>query len=202
MSDFIYYVNPDGTPTGETSEKYAAHNALTKMHAAFSCYVFNDKGQFLVTQRAFGKKVWPGVWTNSCCGHPAPGESYPDAIARRLQYELGMTAHELTLVLPDYSYQTPPYNGIVEHEFCPVSFARTTSSPKSNPDEVVAFEWVDWQEYSAACQADGKGQGGQRDWMQTLPTGEARELGIWSWWCKDQLKHLVNNPLVTEFLAH
>ncbi len=70
MTELVYYVTQDDHPTGETEEKYAAHHANTRLHAAFSVYVFNDKGQLLVTQRAFSKKVWPGVWTNTCCGHP------------------------------------------------------------------------------------------------------------------------------------
>lgn len=194
--EYVYYVDKGGAPTGEVAEKYVAHNGQTHMHAAFSCYVFNDKGQFLVTQRAFTKKVWPGVWTNSCCGHPAPNESYQDAITRRLKYELGMTVKDLRLILPNYTYKTPPYNGIIEHEFCPVYFAVATFTPKPNPSEVAAYHWIDWQDYQAACEADGSGQGGQRDFMTKLPTGEARKLGIWSWWGKDQLKQLKNQQLI------
>ena len=196
----IYYVDENDQPTGETEEKYAAHHAHTKLHAAFSCYVFNDKGQFLVTQRAFGKKVWPEVWTNSCCGHPGPGESRQAAIARRMQYELGMTVKDVTLILPEYTYQTPPYNDIIEHEYCPVYFARAASQSVPNPDEVAMFHWIDWSDYMAALEADGPGNGGHRDWMDKLSTTEYRQLGIWSWWCKDQLKQLKNNPSISSFL--
>ena len=184
MPELIYYVNKDGTPTGETAEKYAAHNANTKLHAAFSCYVFNDKGQFLVTQRAFSKKVWPGVWTNSCCGHPAPGESREDAITRRLQDELGMTANNVQIALPSYTYQTTPYNGIIEHEFCPVYVAIATSEPVPNPNEVEAYKWIDWQDFITACAAD-----------------DDTNTGIWSWWCKDQLKQLKGNPVISNAAA-
>ena len=200
MSELIYYVDTNDQPTGETQEKYAAHNAHTKLHAAFSCYIFNDKGQFLVTQRAFSKKVWPGVWTNSCCGHPAPGESRTDAITRRLQQELGMTAKNLQLVLPDYTYITPSYNGIIEYEFCPVYVALATSIPKLNPNEVEAYFWMDWQDYVSVCEADGDSDAASRDWMSKLPTGESRKHGIWSWWCKDQLKLLKDNELLANYL--
>jgi isopentenyl-diphosphate delta-isomerase len=190
MTELIYYVDEDDNPTGETEEKYAAHYADTKLHAAFSVYVFNDKGQLLVTQRAFSKKVWPEVWTNTCCGHPMPGESRVDAVKRRLQYELGMTADDIRLMLPKYTYKTPPYKGIIEHEFCPVYFARATSEPVPNSDEVEAYHWMDWEDFIAAAEADGPGDGGKREWMKKLPEGEYRSLGIWSWWCKDQLKQL------------
>ncbi len=198
--ELIYYVSVNDVPTGETEEKFAAHNAHTKLHAAFSCYVFNDKGQLLVTQRAFGKKVWPEVWTNTCCGHPGPGESREDAINRRMRYELGMTIKNLRLILPKYTYKTPPYNGITEHEISPVYFARAASDPVPNPDEVEMYHWLDWTDYIAALEADGEGNGGQRDWMKKLATSEYRKLGIWSWWSKDQLKQLKNNPAISSFL--
>ena len=176
MIEQIVFVNPDGTPTGEVGPKLESHTGDTQMHLAFSCYVFNDKGEFLVTQRAHVKKVWPDVWTNSVCGHPAPGEDIVDAIRRRLDYELGMQATGFEVVLPTYTYKTPPYNGIIEHEFCPVYVARATSEPKPNPDEVEAFKWLAWDEYVAATEAD---------------TTE-----VWSWWCKDQLGQLQDLAVV------
>jgi len=198
--ELIYYVNSDDTPTGETSEKYAAHTENTKLHAAFSVYVFNEKGQFLVTQRAFGKKVWPGVWTNSCCGHPFPDESREEAIKRRLHYELGMEATNVQVVLPHYTYKTPPYNGIIEHEYCPVYFAIAASDPAPNPDEVAQFHWVDWEDFVNAAETDGTSDSAKRSWMKSLPIGESRTLGIWSWWCKDQLKQLKDTQLIHEFI--
>ena len=195
MKEFVYYVDQYDTPTGETSEKYAAHHAHTKLHAAFSVYVFNNKGQFLVTQRAATKKVWPGVWTNSCCGHPFPEESREDAIKRRLQYELGMTAKDLQIMLPNYTYKTPPFNGIIEHEYCPVYIAYAASEPVPNPTEVAQYYWMDWQDFVAAAENDNTDIA-RRDFMNAVPTGESRSLGIWSWWCKDQLKQLKNHLLI------
>ena len=194
MTELIYYVDEHDHATGETEEKYAAHHAHTKLHAAFSCYVFNDKGQFLVTQRAFTKKVWPEVWTNTACGHPMPSESRHDAIVRRLQYELGMTVKDVTLVLADYTYQTPPYKGIIEHEYCPVYFARMQTEPVPNPDEVAMYHWMEWTDFVVAAETDGPGEGGRRDWMGRLAENEYRQLGIWSWWSKDQLKQLKDIP--------
>lgn len=197
--ELIYYVDKNDTPTGETSEKYAAHTATTKLHAAFSVYVFNSEGQFLVTQRAFTKKVWPGVWTNTCCGHPLPNEPREDAIARRLSYELGMEVKNIQLVIPAYIYKTPPYNGIIEHEYCPVYVATATSDPVPNSLEVAAFNWVDWDDYVKACESDGATDAGRRHWMTTIDKGESRKLGIWSWWCKDQLNHLKDNTLFNDY---
>ncbi len=172
-------VDDRGKPIGE-AEKFSSHHADTPLHLAFSCYVFNDKSEFLVTKRAATKKVWPGVWTNSVCGHPAPGEAIADAIIRRLDYELGIMAKDFEVVLPQYRYKTPPYNGIIENEFCPVYLARATSELHPNPDEVSEWQWISWQKYVAAAEAD------QQD--------------VYSWWCKDQLKQLKNVPALSKFI--
>lgn len=179
MSELIVFVDENGKPTGETGPKLESHTANTKLHYAFSCYVFNDKGEFLVTQRAHTKKVWPDVWTNTVCGHPGPGEDIVDAIQRRLQYELGMSARDFEVVLPSYRYTTPPYNGIIENEFCPVYVAKAVSEVKANPEEVDDYKWMNWQDYIKEVEAD---QG-----------------NVWSWWCKDQLKQLKNHPKITEY---
>ena len=197
--ELLAYVNPDGSFTGETEEKYAAHHANTRLHAAFSCYVFNNKGEFLVTQRAFSKKVWPEVWTNSCCGHPFPDESREDAIVRRTQYELGLSIKDLKVVLPEYTYKTQPYKGIIEHEYCPVFFAKAASEPVPNPEEVEAYPWMDWADFVTAAESDGSGDEGKRSWMGKLAEDEYRVLGIWSWWCKDQLEQLKNSAELKDY---
>ncbi len=145
----IVFVDEQGQPTGEVGPKLASHNANTKLHLAFSCYIFRPSdNKFLVTQRALSKKVWPGVWTNSVCGHPAPGEAVEEAIRRRAKYELGIDVlKDITCVLPTYRYTTPPYNGIIENEFCPVYVAYVSADLKPNDEEVENYQWLDWQEY-------------------------------------------------------
>ena len=152
----IVFVNEDGQPTGETGPKLASHTANTKLHLAFSCYIFRQSDNaFLCTQRAMTKKVWPGVWTNSVCGHPAPGEPMEDAIKRRAAYEIGVTdLHDIQVVLPRYRYTTPPYEGVIENEFCPVYIAFTGQEPLRNPDEVEAYEWLGWAAYAQKLTAD------------------------------------------------
>lgn len=177
--ELIVYVNADGTPTGETAPKLDAHNADTKLHLAFSCYVFDDKGHVLVTERASTKKVWSGVWSGSVCGHPGPGEEVTDAIARRLDQELGMTVTDLTVVLPKYTYKTPPFNGVIEHEFCPVYVARASSVAIPNPEEVDDYSWMPWHAFVEIALAD--------------------KADVWSWWTKDQLKQLQDLPIIAEY---
>jgi len=172
-SEQVVFVHEDGTPTGEVGPKLASHTANTKLHLAFSCYIFRKSDdKFLVTQRALSKKVWPGVWTNSVCGHPAPGEKIEDAIHRRAKHELGIENLEnIRCVLPKYRYTTPPYDGIIENEFCPVYVAYTEDEFTPNPEEVEAYNWLDWSTY-----------------VQMLET----ESDKMSYWAKDQYKQLRN----------
>jgi isopentenyl-diphosphate delta-isomerase len=154
----IVFVDKEGKPTGEAGPKLASHTANTKLHLAFSCYIFRaDTGKFLFTKRAHSKKVWPDVWTNSVCGHPMPGEGIEDAIRRRSAYEVGIHRFtELHLAVPRYIYMTPPYNGIVEHEFCPIYLAVTRDEPQPNPAEVEAYRWITWTDYRAALHDDAE----------------------------------------------
>ena len=153
--ELIVYCDESGTPTG-TAPKLAAHNPDTKLHLAFSVFIFNDKGEVLLQQRSLTKKTWPGVWSNSCCGHVLPDETFEAAARRRLRYELGLSVGELHLVLPDFRYRAEK-DGVVENEICPVFVGFTSASPVLNPDEVNAVRWVDWQEFVVEVADPAKG---------------------------------------------
>jgi len=151
-SEQVVLLDDAGTPIG-VADKLGVHTADTALHLAFSCHVYNEDGLVLVTRRALSKLTWPGVWTNSFCGHPAPGESFDDAIARRASVELGITIGQLTLILPDFRYRAVDASGIVENEVCPVYRAVTTDAVFPNPDEVSEFEWVTPESLTAAALA-------------------------------------------------
>lgn len=143
----IVLLNPAGEAIG-IAPKAASHHRDTPYHLAFSCYVMDGEGRVLVTRRALDKASFPGVWTNSCCGHPAPGEGLRDAITRRLDTELGMSASGLTLVLPEFDYRATAADGLVEYERCPVvrALADGDTSVRPNPSEVADAGWRTWEE--------------------------------------------------------
>jgi len=134
------------------ADKVAVHHGQTPLHLAFSCYVFNRAGQFLLTRRADSKLVFPGVWTNSCCGHPAPGEAMPDAVRRRVRQELGIELGDLRLVLPGFRYQAR-MDGVLENEICPVYAGFADGPPAPDPAEVADATWVDWAGFTARVRA-------------------------------------------------
>ncbi len=148
----VVLLSDEGEPIG-VADKVAVHTADTALHLAFSCHVMNPEGLVLVTRRALSKLTWPGVWTNSFCGHPAPGESMDDAIARRAMLELGITVSGLEVVLPDFRYRAVDASGIVENEVCPVYRATTTDVAAPNPAEVAEFAWVEPESLRAAATA-------------------------------------------------
>jgi isopentenyl-diphosphate delta-isomerase len=125
-----------------TADKRLVHGDATPLHLAFSCHLFNSRGEVLVTRRALTKQTWPGVWTNSFCGHPAPGEPLEDALRRRAALELGVAIDALELVLPDFRYRAVDASGIVENEVCPVYRATTVDDVAANPTEVIEYRWV------------------------------------------------------------
>lgn len=148
----IILVNDKGELIG-TQEKYAAHTSHTPLHLAFSCWVFNPQGQLLMTRRALSKKAWPGVWTNSVCGHPLPGEATEEAIARRCYFEIGAKVSAITPVLPDFRYCATDPAGIVENEICPVYAARVDAEIKPNRDEIMETQWTELDTLFCALKA-------------------------------------------------
>ncbi|MCV7430688.1 isopentenyl-diphosphate Delta-isomerase [Mycolicibacterium bacteremicum] len=178
MSDeeLVVLLDDAGRSVGSAA-KATVHHAHTPLHLGFSCYLFDDAGRVLLTRRALGKKTWPGVWTNSFCGHPAPHEPTVDAVHRRAAQELGTTLHDVHCVLPEFRYRATAADGTVENELCPVFCALIDGPLDVAPDEVMDLAWVSWDEIRAAAALDWA----ISPWAQTqVPLLELAELPSWA----------------------
>ena len=170
--ELVVLLDEDGQAIG-TADKAAVHHADTPLHLAFSCYLFDDAGNLLVTQRALHKRTFPGVWTNSCCGHPAPGEPLDDAVRRRVEQELGTSVTDLRLVLPRFRYRAEQ-DGVVENEMCPVFVGSASGGVSPDPDEVGEARWEPWEPFRASV-LDG-----------------TRAVSVW---CREQIAELPADPV-------
>jgi isopentenyl-diphosphate Delta-isomerase len=141
IEDEVVLLDEWGSPVGR-APKSAAHGPDTALHLAFSCHVVNALGELLVTRRSLSKQAWPGVWSNSFCGHPRPAESLTAAVRRRAEFELGIELTEVELALPLFRYRATDANGTVENEVCPVYVAATADEPDPNPREIAEYAWV------------------------------------------------------------
>ncbi|GGZ63476.1 isopentenyl-diphosphate Delta-isomerase [Streptomyces bluensis] len=134
-------VDEDGNTIG-TAEKLAVHQPPGQLHRAFSVFLFDERGRLLLQQRALGKYHSPGVWSNTCCGHPYPGEAPFAAAARRTYEELGVSP-SLLAEAGTVRYNHPdPRSGLVEQEFNHLFVGLVQSPPRPEPEEVGATAFV------------------------------------------------------------
>ncbi|MET3984430.1 isopentenyl-diphosphate Delta-isomerase [Streptomyces sp. PvR034] len=137
-------VDESGHTVG-TAEKLSAHQAPGLLHRAFSVFLFDGQGRLLLQQRALGKYHSPGVWSNTCCGHPYPGESPFAAAARRTYEELGVSP-SLLAEAGTVRYNHPdPASGLVEQEYNHLFVGLARTRPRPDPEEVgdTAFVTAD-----------------------------------------------------------
>ena len=154
-----------------TADKSTVHHADTPLHRGFSVFLFNSDGKLLLQQRAKHKVTWPGVWSNSCCGHPMLDEKSEVAARRRMKYEIGVDEADIHMILPDYRYKAER-EGVVENEFCPVMIAFSDVAPKVNPDEVDEVSWIEWEDFKKEI---------------------AQNPGFYSPWCEEEVTLLDNS---------
>ena len=134
----VQLVDDQDNPIG-VMEKILAHQK-GELHRALSVLILNSNNELLLQRRALGKYHSPGLWTNTCCSHPYPGEDSFEAAKRRLQEEMGMSA-DLNFVFK-FQYKCDFDNGLIEHELDHVFVGVTDDTPHINTDEAMAFSWV------------------------------------------------------------
>ncbi|QIK65997.1 isopentenyl-diphosphate Delta-isomerase [Nocardioides sp. HDW12B] len=178
--DPVVLLDRTGNAVGQRP-KSQTHHDDTPLHLGFSCYVVDPDGRVLVTTRAHDKASFPGVVTNSACGHPRPGESLESAVRRRVRRELGLEVGDVRLVLADFAYRART-DLLAEHELCPVVVARCQAQPDltPHPGEVATAQWWSWS-----------------DLRDRALTPQGSGPGTVSPWCREQvavLQHLGDDP--------
>ncbi|UYW73863.1 isopentenyl-diphosphate Delta-isomerase [Pseudocitrobacter faecalis] len=139
--EHVILLNEKGESVG-TAEKYAVHTAHTPLHLAFSCWIFNNEGQVLITRRSLDKK--PGLVSGLTLFVVILTQVKPSSrrLPRRCRFEVGAELTSITPVYPEFRYCETDASGIVENEVCPVYAARLTNTVALNPDEVMDSHWV------------------------------------------------------------
>lgn len=138
----VILVDKNDNETGIAGKTEAHEKGL--LHRAVSVFVVNSKGEWLLQQRAFGKYHSPGLWSNTCCSHPFPGETTVEAASRRLQEEMGIGCHLNYLF--SFTYRADFENGLTENEFDHVFYGVCDDLPQINNDEVESYHYFSFDE--------------------------------------------------------
>ena len=138
----VILVNEKDEQIGLMPKLEAHEKAL--LHRAFSVFIFNDKNELMLQQRAFNKYHSPGLWTNTCCSHQRDGESNLEAGKRRLMEEMGFVVDLKETI--SFIYKAPFENGLTEHEFDHVLLGKYNGEPHINKEEVASWKWMPLEE--------------------------------------------------------
>ena len=149
--DMLVLVDADDVAIG-VAPKLDVHRD-GRLHRAVSVMLFDGAGRMLLQRRAHGKYHSGGLWSNTACGHPRPGESVLDAARRRLRVELGVDAGELA-VAGRFVYRAELEHGLVEHEIDHVVVGRWSGDPRPDASEVSEWAWVSPEDLLRQLQAD------------------------------------------------
>ena len=136
----VILVDENDIQTGVTGKMEAHEKAL--LHRAVSVFIIDSKGDWILQRRAFDKYHSNGLWTNTCCTHPHPGESVFDAARRRLREEMGINCNVTWLF--SFIYKEKLDNELTEHEFDHVFLGVTDSEPLINTSEVEEWEKISY----------------------------------------------------------
>lgn len=138
----VILVNEKDEQIGLMPKMEAHQKAL--LHRAFSVFIFNDKDELMLQQRAYTKYHSPGLWTNTCCSHQREGESNIEAGKRRLREEMGFSTELKDTT--SFIYKAPFDNGLTEHEFDHILVGKYNDEPDLNPEEAAGYKWLTLEE--------------------------------------------------------
>ena len=138
MEEQVILVDKNDNQLGLMPKMEAHEKAV--LHRAFSVFIFNEKGELMLQQRAASKYHSPLLWTNTCCSHQRNGESNVEAGRRRLYEEMGFTTNLKEVF--SFIYKAPFSNGLTEHELDHVMVGRFDEKPNINKEEVEDYKWM------------------------------------------------------------
>jgi isopentenyl-diphosphate delta-isomerase len=139
--ELVELVDQAGLALG-TAAKLRAHQPPGRLHRAVSVFLLDDGGRLLLQRRALGKYHSGGLWSNTCCSHPRPGEDPARAAARRVAEELGVAAEAMAAAGTVTYRVTDPLSGLVEHEFNHLFVGRVSQRPSPDPAEIAECAFV------------------------------------------------------------
>ena len=137
----VILVDEHDRPVG-VAEKLEAHTGGGRLHRAFSVFVFDAAGRLLLQLRAGSKYHFGGRWSNTCCGHPRPGEESAAAARRRLSEEFGFDC-DLSRVGSFTYHAHDSASGLAEHEIDHVFVGEFNGAPTPNAEEIDEWRWID-----------------------------------------------------------
>jgi isopentenyl-diphosphate Delta-isomerase len=137
--DFVVLVDENDRALGSAPKLEVHQRGL--LHRAVSLLLRDDRGRFLLQRRAGAKYHSGGLWSNTCCGHPRPGESVESAARRRLRAEMGILECKVRRV-SSFLYRAAVGNGLVEHEIDHVVVGEWNGEPTPDPSEVSEWRWA------------------------------------------------------------
>jgi isopentenyl-diphosphate Delta-isomerase len=144
----VELVDEQGVAVG-TSVKLTAHQPPGVAHRAISVFLLDAEGRLLLQRRAASKYHSGGLWSNTCCSHPVPGEAPVIAARRRVREELGVNPIDLAETRTVLYHLTDPLTGLVEHEWNHLFVGRTLDPPAPDPAEVDDYEFAPLDELPA-----------------------------------------------------
>ncbi|NVZ53033.1 isopentenyl-diphosphate Delta-isomerase [Pseudomonas sp. B6002] len=184
MGESLILVDQNDQATG-TDDKLSVHRQGL-LHRAFSIFIFDRLGRLMLQRRAQGKYHSAGLWTNTCCGHPRPGEATGDAAIRRLDEEMGFTCPLQQITTLTYRTEVP--DGLIEHEFNHVYIGGFDDAPLVNPNEAAQWCWIELPVLEQWLMAEPQGF---TAWFKIILADPASRLDQWSaqaWRLQDALR--------------